>query len=442
MVKEEPQGNGYRERVSSGERVEVSTAISSRRRQKDPSFRQLPYGTRSGWSRSPQMQQKYRTMRHKPFMSKQRRFMRKKSGPMKNVRHSCGDLSKGLVKNSSTADWEFLATVLKSGTVTDKVSALTLMVQESPLHTLPVLKDHLLNGMAKKNSRREAMLAVDSIRDLAIGNLLPNRKLKYFRDHPLKSAGVTPKHLLLWYYEDSLKKVYFEFLTVLEEMSKDPLPHIKSKVLAYISDLLIAKPEQEANLLLIIVNKLGDQEGKVSSKAGFLLSTILQKHPLMNLTIVKEVERFLFRTGMNDRSRYTALNFLNQIVLSNRDQDTPCAKSLIEIYMAVFEQLAKSQTNSKGTAPPQKTDGQKMSAKAKKKLEDAAKEINDINAMNSKILGAIFIGVNRAFPFAKLTETAFEKHLQTIYKICYVGTFNVSIQALALIFQIESSKVY
>ena len=78
----------------------------------------------------------------------------------------------------SSADKEFISTVLRSGTVTDKVSAITLLVQESPLHSLKHLQTSLFNNMAKKKSRREAMLAMDSIKDLLINNLLPDRKLR------------------------------------------------------------------------------------------------------------------------------------------------------------------------------------------------------------------------------------------------------------------------
>jgi ribosome biogenesis protein MAK21 len=65
---------------------------------------------------------------------------------------------------------------LKSGTVTDKVSALTLLIQESPVHAFSYLTHHLL-GMARKKARREALLAVDSIKDLMTSNLLADRGL-------------------------------------------------------------------------------------------------------------------------------------------------------------------------------------------------------------------------------------------------------------------------
>jgi len=39
---------------------------------------------------------------------------------------------------------------------------------------------------------------------------------RYFKDHDVTNSSVTPKHLILWYYEDSLKKLYFEFIQALE----------------------------------------------------------------------------------------------------------------------------------------------------------------------------------------------------------------------------------
>ena len=51
----------------------------------------------------------------------------------------------------------WLRTVLSSGTLSDKVAALTLLVQESPVHTLSSL-DSLL-AMASKKGKRESILA-------------------------------------------------------------------------------------------------------------------------------------------------------------------------------------------------------------------------------------------------------------------------------------------
>jgi ribosome biogenesis protein MAK21 len=51
--------------------------------------------------------------------------------------------------------------MLSSGTLGDRVAALTLLVQESPLHTLSSL-DSLL-AMASKKGKRESILAAGEV---------------------------------------------------------------------------------------------------------------------------------------------------------------------------------------------------------------------------------------------------------------------------------------
>ena len=62
----------------------------------------------------------------------------------------------------------------------DKISALTLMVQESPLHSVKPFENLL--GQAKKKSRNLALMALAAMKDLlGQGVLLPkDRKLKAF----------------------------------------------------------------------------------------------------------------------------------------------------------------------------------------------------------------------------------------------------------------------
>ncbi len=95
--------------------------------------------------------------------------------------------------------------------------------------------------------------------------------------------------LLFWHLEDCLKRRYALFVTALEEASRDNLEFIKEKATKAISDLLSAKPEQEARLLSALVNKMGDPSRKIASKAGYLLSQLLLQHPAMKPVVVREV---------------------------------------------------------------------------------------------------------------------------------------------------------
>lgn len=136
---------------------------------------------------------------------------------------------------STSSDYSFLQKILQGGTLSDRLSALTLLVQSSPLHNVRALES--LKNMAErgkgKGGREESLKALRCIVDWWVGGGVPNRKLKYvcalplcsnilidldryFRDQPLTNPGVTDQHLLLWYFEDWLKKYFFSILQVLE----------------------------------------------------------------------------------------------------------------------------------------------------------------------------------------------------------------------------------
>jgi ribosome biogenesis protein MAK21 len=91
---------------------------------------------------------------------------------------------------------------------------------------------------------------------------------------------------------------YAIFVAALEAAAGDNLDWIKEKALKAAFELLAAKPEAEARLLRLLVNKLGDPNRKVASKAGYLLSCLLTRHPLMGGVVVREVESFLFRCAL------------------------------------------------------------------------------------------------------------------------------------------------
>ena len=176
----------------------------------------------------------------------------------------------------SASDAHFLKTILSTGTLSDRLSALTLLVQASPVHNTAALES--LRSMAQrgraKGGRDEGLKAVRCVVDWWVGGGGPGRKLKsvdppacsisgfahaahrYFRDQPLLHPDRTDSHLLIWYFEDWLKKYFFSMLQILETFSLDPLPYVRTQTLAFLATLLRAQPEQEQNLLRLLVNKL------------------------------------------------------------------------------------------------------------------------------------------------------------------------------------------
>ncbi|KAF6756527.1 CBF-domain-containing protein [Ephemerocybe angulata] len=283
-----------------------------------------------------------------------------------------------------------------------EMSALTLMVQASPVHNAKALET--LRGMAErgkgKGGRDESLKALRCISDWWTGGGAPDRKLRYFRDQPLTHPDRTDEHLILWHFEDWLKKYFFSVLSTLETLSLDPLPYVRTQALTLIATLLRDKPEQEHNLLRLLVNKLGDPEKSICSRASFHILQILQKHPSMKSIIVREVTSVVFHTpssssssnpssshpsstpankhirfgddssakkkpnskapaaekkvAKNGHVQYYAVITLNQIVLSPADQAV--ALQLINIYFDIFRQVLGSDsptsTSSKNSTKP------------------------------------------------------------------------------------------
>jgi len=72
----------------------------------------------------------------------------------------------------------------------------------------------------------------------------------------LTHPKATNEHLIMWYFEDYLKKVFWRFVQLLKILSDDPVVHVRHRVLGFIAELMSSKPEQEQTLLEMIVNKM------------------------------------------------------------------------------------------------------------------------------------------------------------------------------------------
>ncbi|KAF5378151.1 hypothetical protein D9615_007633 [Tricholomella constricta] len=405
--------------------------------------------------------------------------------------------------NSSSSEANFLSKIISSGTLSDRLSALTLLVQSSPIHNTKALET--LKGMAErgkgKGGREESLKALRCIVDWWVGGGAPDRKLKYFRDQPLNHPAVTDEHLLMWYFEDWLKKYFFSILQILETLSLDPLQYVRTQSLTLIFTLLRDKPEQEQNLLRLLVNKLGDTEKSLCSRASYHLLQLLQSHPSMKGVIVREIIALVLRppapsaptphlpasTGKhirftdgedkpkpkaklagapgekkssgNAHARYYATITFNQIVLTPGDREV--ALKLVDVYFELFKELLGEDaedvqdveeegvegvdeeviTDKKGRVKIRNVKGKKGKGKGRVTEVKGAAGFAEVEDAHSRLISAILTGVNRALPFAKIDsgDVRLNKHIDTLFLITHTSTFNISLQALVLIQQISSS---
>ena len=314
-------------------------------------------------------------------------------------------------QKSASSSQKFYATVINSGTLTDKISALTLAVQESPLHNVKGLENLL--GLAKKRSRAQAIDVLRALKDLfAQGSLLPSdRRLKTFATQPgIMSTltgvsswslgqtlpnGLRPQHLILWAYEDWLKGIYFEVLTILESWCNDELEYSKARALSYVYELMKEKPEQESNLLRLLVNKLGDRAKKIASRASYLLLELQSAHPLMKDTIISAIEGdLLWKPGQTLHAKYYAVITLNQTVLSAKEERV--ANKLLDVYFGLFVTVLNPNEPKVSAVPETSTFSSNKTWSAKPQSGKVSLQDDELR---EKLTSAILTGINRAYPY-------------------------------------------
>lgn len=345
----------------------------------------------------------------------------------------------------SSSSQAFYNTVIASGTLSDKISALTLAVQESPLHNTRALEN--LIALAGKRSRSQAVDVLRALKDLlAQGSLLPSdRRLFTFATQPSLLANLgsktwregdslpsalTESVLIAWAFEDWLKAQYFEILKILETWCNDEIEFAKIRATSYVYELLKEKPEQEANLLRLLVNKLGDPVKKISSQASYLIMQLLSAHPAMKEVVISAIDTdFIFKPGQTLHARYYTVVTLNQTALSAKEEHV--AVKLLNIYFGLFKLLLKPGEEKQAAAPVSRSRHQRQRKQA------AALASNDQeDELKEKLVSAILTGVNRAYPYCGTNNQSFDEHLNTLFQITHSANFNTSIQAMLLIQQL------
>mmetsp|Transcript_13083 Transcript_13083/g.22067 ORF Transcript_13083/g.22067 Transcript_13083/m.22067 type:complete len:183 (+) Transcript_13083:2-550(+) len=111
---------------------------------------------------------------------------------------------------------DFISVMLQRGTASDRVSSLTMLIQQNPLRSLSNIQQ--LIALAKKKNKKQAEIAVLSLRDAFANSLLSDdRKLETFQYNELivgKQANeLGEKELVDAYFEHALREQFRELVT-------------------------------------------------------------------------------------------------------------------------------------------------------------------------------------------------------------------------------------
>eukprot|EP00916_Digyalum_oweni_P009648 GHVL01016252.1.p2 GENE.GHVL01016252.1~~GHVL01016252.1.p2 ORF type:complete len:353 (+),score=100.93 GHVL01016252.1:55-1113(+) len=255
-------------------------------------------------------------------------------------------------------DQRWMRKTATTGTLADRVSALTLITQACPILNYRYIRS--LFQMCAKKSRQESSLAIEALKDLALNNLLPDRKLNFFQKQPINENTknkISDKILLFWLFEHQLKVTYAGYVQLLIDSTEDVMKFYKEKCINSIAHLLTAKPEQEQALMTALVSVLGDKSAKVASNASYLLNELKNNHPQMTSIIINEIGSYILKNNTSHISRCRATLFLSEIIIYKNDIKLPL--ELFFLYLQIF----KIHTSS----DDKKEDIKKIKKKKKKK---------------------------------------------------------------------------
>ncbi|EJW85751.1 CBF/Mak21 family protein [Wuchereria bancrofti] len=306
-------------------------------------------------------------------------------------------------KNMTETAW--LSTILTRGTANDKVTAMQILTQRHPVHSISYVAA-LVNTVAKKNAR-EAFSVLGLLKDLFINELLPpKRKLIPFSARPVEKINLSSldkdfnmkRKLILWKFESDLKTVYEKFVAAIERLAGENIEKLGILSCRYALELLIARAEQEQKLLSLLINKLGHPNKTLATRVCGYLLQLTRKQPLMRHIVAKEVERLIYRKNISCCTQLYAVSFLSQMNLHGCDPTL--ASTLLNIYIGLFRMLVLN-----------------------KKMDD-------------KILNVLLLATNRAFSYAKGDVDKLIKEVDTLYKILHQSNFSTALQTLKLLYQL------
>ncbi|CAK9289775.1 unnamed protein product [Gordionus sp. m RMFG-2023] len=355
-------------------------------------------------------------------------------------------------------DSRYLFKLSNSGTYSDKISSLVLLVQNSPLHSLKYLR--LLNNMIKLPNRRISLMVIEVMRELYITELLPpNRKLRTFvqqpelpflydyytrniiaqptngkslvkKTVPTKLTQETFESLLsILYFEHCLKRdVFSSFsLKLLTNFSSDQIQACKSAALLTLTQLLEYSPEGELSFLRCLVDKLADPDTKNGGLAAQCIRRVVTRHPNMKPAVLKEIKTLVFAkllTNWNnkpssredtqgkirERAILRIVTFVrSSFIMADKVKDSSLALEMVRMFFAIFKELLK---RGEKNYPP-------------------------------KLMNSLFLGVNRAFPYLDPNDFSYGEIVQEIhifFELANKMEFNNSIEILIFLYQVIFSE--
>ncbi|KAM9701116.1 LOW QUALITY PROTEIN: CCAAT/enhancer-binding protein zeta-like [Menidia menidia] len=311
-------------------------------------------------------------------------------------------------RKGANAAW--MKTVVTAGVLADRMAAMTVLVQDAPVHSLEHV-EALVALMRRRGGRRAGLMALETLRELLLSDLLPEgRKLRPLELRPFdllenRASGnrdARDRRLVLWMFEHRLKEQVAAFVAALGSVASDPVAAARSLSLSAAQQLLVSRPEQERALLALIANKLGAPEPRTAARAAHLLGALLRRHAAMAPAVCAEVERLVLRPGAGPRG-----------AVPRRHLPQPGG--------AVPRPGAARR-------PP---GGALLLRVPRRRAPEGGADAD---------AGRVLAGVNRAYPYAGAGDPRVREQMGTLFRVAQTADFNTAMQALMLLFQVMDAE--
>lgn len=288
-----------------------------------------------------------------------------------------------MYKNNTESEW--INTVLKKGTISDKLAAHTLLIHEGRSWSS---LNALIDMVDPRKCRRQCLMAMTTLKELF-----------------LESLNLTKKNCQITSEEDK-KKVrfyYTRFIDQLNLVAFDNLEETRKKAIWVLSQLLTRHCENKEYIIEKLVDKLGDRVPKLATTAGHLVEKAINaERQEVRIKAIKCVQRFLRRSNQSASARYYAVSLLTRIKLIKGSHEM--ANDLIQTYLELYTTLTKE------------------------------------NKIETRFMSTILVGIHRAYPYSHLKNDIFEQHLQALYTLVHRVNFRMSVVAMVLIKNIVSKR--
>uniref|UniRef100_A0A6G1SB99 CCAAT/enhancer-binding protein zeta n=1 Tax=Aceria tosichella TaxID=561515 RepID=A0A6G1SB99_9ACAR len=290
-----------------------------------------------------------------------------------------------MAKFKKGTELEWMDTVLKKGTISDKLAAHTLLIHETKNWSS---LNELIEMVDPRKCRRRCVMAMITLKELF-----------------LDSLNISHKNCQITEEEDK-KKVrfyYVKFVDNLNRVAFDNLQETRHKAIWILSELLHKYQDNKDYILDKLVNKLGDKVPKLASTAGhFVEKAVNSDKDEIRMRTIKYVRVFLARPNQTHRARFYAVSLLSRIKLIRGNHEM--SNELMQIYLDLYTTLMKD------------------------------------DKIDSRMMSAILTGIHRAYPYSKLNNDIFEQHLQTLYTIAHKVNFRMRVVAMTLIKNIVQKR--